>query len=52
MKKYNISRFAVLFFLACLVITIRYFDNEAASIFLVAAIVAFILSIINFKLNR
>jgi len=52
MKKYNISRLAAIFFLACLVITIRYFEAEAATFLLIAAIGSFVSSIIYFKLNR
>lgn len=52
MNKSNIARFFVLFFLACTVISIRYFDNEGAAFFVMASIVAGIFSIIYFKLNQ
>ncbi|MBP9790732.1 MAG: hypothetical protein KBD57_09350, partial [Bacteroidia bacterium] len=55
----NISRFLVGFFLACIVITIRFFRSNESEIdeyvviaFIVLTVIAFISAIINFKLNR
>lgn len=52
MKKYKIARFFAVFFVAAFLITFRYFDKEAAGMFILFALVATIAGFINFKLNR
>lgn len=52
MKKYKIARFFALFFVAAFLISFRYFDKEAAGMFVLFALFAIFSGIINFKLNR
>lgn len=52
MKKYKIARFFAVFFVAAFLITFRYFDKEAAGMFILFALVAAIAGFIYFKLDR
>ena len=51
-KLYQISYFFAAFFGIAFLICFRYFDKEAASFFIIIALVAFMFGVINFKLNR
>jgi len=52
MKKYKIARFFAVFFVAAFLITFRYFDKEAAGMFILFALVAAIAGFIYFKLDK
>ncbi len=52
MKKYKIARIAAIFFVACFIISFRYFDKEAAGMFILFALVATIAGFIYFKIDE
>lgn len=52
MKKYKIARFFAVFFIAAFLISFRYFDKEAAGMFILFAVIATIAGFIYFKLDR
>jgi len=52
MKKYKLSYIFAVFFTFCFLVTVRWFDDEAASLFLVFGAIAITSTIINFRLNR
>lgn len=51
-KESAISLFFTIFFVVAFVITYRYFDKEAGAFFIGAAIVAYVSTIVNFRLDR
>jgi len=50
-KKYQISYFFACLFGMSFIVSFSYFDKDAASMFIVFGLIAFVAGIINFKLN-